>query len=131
MSAEQQPSAWWLGIDLVAVSLFIVGARWTQGDGALGLLLDGLPFFAGVIVGWVVMHAWRHPVTVVWTGIGVWLIAVAMAMAIRLVVGEPVDSRFLFLTVIVLGAFLIGWRGIAWILDALFGAVPEDARPPR
>ena len=113
----------YLLLDLLVVFLFIYAGRETRGSGLGERLVEGLPFFVGVLVGWAAGRVWRAPRTVLWKGIIVWGSTAAVGMLLRLVTGEPTDSRFVFITFIALGVFLIGWRGAAWVLDVLFGRV--------
>ncbi|MBC7725279.1 MAG: DUF3054 domain-containing protein [Burkholderiaceae bacterium] len=108
-------------IDVTVVLLFIYAGRETRGVSLIEDLAQGGPFVAGIIVGWLGGRVWRAPRRVMWQGIAVWVSTVVIGLALRVASGDPTDSRFMFITFISLGAFLLGWRGVAWILDALFG----------
>jgi Protein of unknown function (DUF3054) len=58
------------------------------------------------------MRAWRSPTRVVWTGIGIWIATVAVGMALRAVSGQGTAVSFVVVATLVLGLFLIGWRGL-------------------
>ena len=113
----------YLLLDLLVVFLFIYAGRETRGSGLGERLIEGLPFFAGVLAGWGAGRVWQAPRIVMWKGIIVWGSTAGVGMLLRLVTGEPTDSRFVFITFIALGVFLVGWRGAAWVLDVLFGRV--------
>lgn len=127
-------AAAYFAIDLIVVLLFVVAGRDTRGHDAVGTLLESLPFFAGATLGWLITRAWRNPRSVLPTGIVIWFTTAVVGLAVRSVIGNPTDSRFVFITFVALGMFLIGWRGLAWILDALFGRAiekPVDAKYRR
>ncbi|MCU1638636.1 MAG: rane protein [Microbacteriaceae bacterium] len=114
----------YFAIDLVAVLLFAIAERTTRG------LVEGVdeawPFFVGVLIGWLVARGWRSPRAVIWTGVIVWASTMTVGLVVRLIIGQSTDSRAGFITLLALGVFLLGWRAIAWILDALFGrALPK------
>ena len=115
----------YLALDLVVVFLFIVAGRDTRGAGFAGSVLEALPFFAGTLLGWGVSRAWRHPRSVLPAGIVIWLGTVVVGLPVRAWVGDPTDTRFVSITFVALGVFLLGWRAIAWVLDALFGRALE------
>ena len=123
---QELPALFWLGVDAAVVLLFLVVGRETRGDGVLGLLENSWPFMVGLGVAWLVTRAWRNPRRVLWTGIIIWLVTITVGMLLRLATMQSVQSSFVFASVIGLGAFLLGWRGVVWILDALFGKVPDD-----
>lgn len=123
-------TALWFAIDIIAVSAFAVSGRSTRGVGLDGFLAEAAPFYAGVVVGWLVMRAWRRPIAIMWTGVGLWVSTFVVGVSLRSLTGGSVDSAFVVVTFIALIAFLVGWRGIAWILDALFGKVPDDRPEP-
>lgn len=108
-------------VDVVVVMLFIYAGRETRGIALLDDVLEAVPFLLGILAGWLVGRVWRAPRLVLWPGIIVWVSTVAVGLAVRVLIGAPTDSRFMFITFISLGVFLLGWRGLAWMLDALFG----------
>jgi hypothetical protein len=81
-----------------------------------GLLGTWWPFLAGLVVGWVVMRAWRTPLDILWTGVGVWLVTVLAGMLLRVVSGQGVQTSFVVVTVLVVGVFLLGWRAVALLI---------------
>ena len=111
----------YLLIDVVVVMLFIYAGRETRGIALLDDVLEAVPFILGILTGWLVGRVWRAPRLVLWPGIIVWVSTVVVGLAVRVLIGAPTDSRFMFITFISLGVFLLGWRGLAWMLDALFG----------
>ncbi len=116
-------------LDVAMVMIFIAVGRATHGEGPWGIVITAWPFLAGLVVGWIVARAWRGPRIIRWTSIIIWLSTVGVGMLLRFVSGASVESAFIFVSVIALGAFLLGWRGAAWILSVIFAR--DDRRPPR
>lgn len=104
------------GLDSALVLVFVLIGRASHGEGLLGTLNTWWPFLGGLVVGWLVMRAWRSPSKIVWTGTGIWLYAVGVGMLLRTVSGQGTEFSFVVVTTISLGLFLLGWRGIAVLL---------------
>ncbi|MEC5184552.1 uncharacterized membrane protein YhaH (DUF805 family) [Cryobacterium sp. MP_3.1] len=105
------------GLDAAMLLLFVVIGRASHGEGLWGVLVTWWPFLAGLVVAWLVLTARRTPLRIVWTGVGVWLITVAVAMLLRVVSGQGVQLSFVIVTFLVLGVFLLGWRAIALLVQ--------------
>jgi hypothetical protein len=113
----------WLAavIDVVLIVVFALIGRSSHGeaDTALGLWTTAYPFLAGWAIGYVTSGAWARPLRFWPTGIVVWILTVFIGMAIRVATGQgDVDGNalpisFVIVATIVLGVFLLGWRGIA------------------
>ncbi|MFT2818270.1 DUF3054 domain-containing protein [Leifsonia sp. A12D58] len=101
-------------IDLVLVVVFVVIGRSSHDEASnfVGFVTTAWPFVAGVALGWLIMRAWRAPLGVVWTGIGIWISTVVFGMLLRSFADQGVQLSFVIVTVVVLGVFLLGWRGI-------------------
>ena len=112
-------------VDIVVVLLFVVAGRDTRGSDFSGTFVEALPFLAGTALGWALAKAWRQPRAVRWSGVVIWVCTVAIGLPVRELLGESTDSRFIVITFIALGMFLLGWRGAAWVLDAFFGRATE------
>jgi len=100
-------------IDAAFVVAFALIGRVSHGESVLGVPLTAWPFLAGLVGGWVLLRAWRSPLHIVWTGLGVWAITVGIGFVLRLASGQGVQLPFLIVTTIVLGVFLLGWRAAA------------------
>ncbi|WP_431245278.1 DUF3054 domain-containing protein [Leifsonia xyli] len=102
-------------IDAALVTLFVLIGRRSHGEAnsAAGVLETLWPFLIALVVGWLVTWAWRRPLAIVWPGVPVWLMTVALAMLIRTSAGQGVEPSFIAVAAVVLGAFLVGWRLIA------------------
>ena len=100
-------------LDAALVLAFATIGRLSHDETLAGLGVTYWPFLVALIIGWLLMRAWRHPASIVWTGLGVWIGAVAGGLLLRLASGQGVALSFAIVTTIVLGVFLLGWRAIA------------------
>lgn len=118
MSAERPPATSVIVsgfLDVVLVLAFVLIGRASHSEGLAGVLTTLWPFLAGLMIGWLVLRAWRQPQRLVWTGLGVWLFTVAGGLLIRAAVGQGVQLSFVIVTTVVLAFFLLGWRAV-WLL---------------
>jgi hypothetical protein len=99
-------------IDAVLILVFVLIGRRSHGESATlgGVLTTYWPFFVGLVAGWLVTWAWRRPLAIVWPGVPVWLMTVALGMLIRTSAGQGVEPAFIAVAFVVLGVFLVGWR---------------------
>lgn len=104
-----------LVIDVLLVVLFAVVGRASHGEtlSAGGVAVTSWPFLAGLVVGWLVVLAWRAPLAPVRTGLGVWALTVVGGMLLRAASGQGVVVAFVIVASTVLLVFLVGWRLIA------------------
>lgn len=104
--------------DVILVLVFVVIGRASHKEdlSILGILVTLWPFLVGLVVGHIVMRAWRAPLRIVWTGIGIWIATVVVGMLLRLLSGQGVELSFVVVATIVLGIFLLGWRAIALLV---------------
>ncbi|TFD71802.1 DUF3054 domain-containing protein [Cryobacterium sp. Hb1] len=102
--------------DAALVLAFAAIGRLSHGESLAGLGVTYWPFLGGLIIGWLLLRAWRHPRRIVWTGVGIWIATVAGGLLLRLASGQGVQLSFAIVTTIVLGLFLLGWRAIAALL---------------
>jgi peptidoglycan/LPS O-acetylase OafA/YrhL len=111
-------------LDVLLVLVFVLTGRGSHAEGVTvaGTAGTAWPFLAGLVVGWLVMQAWRSPRGVVWTGIGVWIATVVVGMLLRMASGQGTALSFVIVATLVLAALLLGWRGIA-------AAVTRRGRP--
>lgn len=115
------------GLDAAALLLFVVIGRASHGEGLWGVLGTWWPFLGGLLVGWLVMRAWRTPLQLIWTGLGVWLVTVLVALLLRQITGQGVQTSFVIVTVLVVGTLLLGWRMIALLVRRLRRRTTSDA----
>ncbi|HEX3005058.1 MAG TPA: DUF3054 domain-containing protein [Angustibacter sp.] len=102
----------WLVVDLVALVVFATIGRRSHAEGitVAGVLSTAWPFAVGVVVGWLVVRAWRRPVAVWPSGVGAWLGALGVGMLLRRVAGEGTPLDFVAVAAVFLAVFLLGWR---------------------
>lgn len=107
-----------VGIDLLAVVVFVLIGRASHGEGVLGLLVTLWPFAVGLLVGHVLalVLGQRETRSVRWAGVVVWVSTVVVGMMLRAVSGQGVQLSFVIVTVLVLAALLLGWRFVAWLI---------------
>src|SRR5690606_24697944 len=72
-------------LDLLSVGAFVAIGRASPAEAAslAGFLGTAWPFAVGLVAGWAAMRAWRHPMQVAWTGVGIWLCTVVLGLALR------------------------------------------------
>ena len=116
-------------LDIAATLVFTAVGRATHGEDALGLLDTAWPFLVGLAGGWLAARAWRQPRIIRFTSIIVWLSTVAIGMVIRALIGQSVESSFVFVSIVALGAFMLGWRGFVWIITVLLAKDPNEVPP--
>ena len=100
--------------DLLLVLVFVLIGRDSHREGfsLVGTAVTLWPFVMGLALGWLITRAWRAPLAIVGTGLGVWLVTVIVGMLLRLASSQGVQLSFVIVTAIVLGVFLLGWRGV-------------------
>lgn len=107
--------------DAALVILFTALGRGSHAREAslLGLLDTAWPFLVALLVSWLVARVWQRPAALVRTGIPVWLGTVALGLALRWLSGGSMAPAFMVVTLLTLGLFLLGWRGIAVLVARL------------
>ncbi|WP_104136487.1 DUF3054 domain-containing protein [Cryobacterium sp. Y62] len=103
-------------LDAILVLAFAAIGRLSHGESLAGLGVTYWPFLGGLIIGWLLLRAWRHPRRIIWTGVGIWIATAAGGLLLRLASGQGVQLSFAIVTTIVLGLFLLGWRALAALL---------------
>ena len=83
-----------------------------------GISLSGMastawPFLLGLAAGWAAARAWRRPLECAPTAVTVWLVCVAVGMALRVVAGQGTAVAFVGVALAFLGLELLGWRVLA------------------
>lgn len=110
-----------LAIDAVLVVVFAaIGMREHHGGFTVAALLAvAWPFLAGLAVGWLVGRVWQDPAAPLRTGVPIWILAAGGGMIIRVASGGGFAVSFLIVTLLVLAAFLVGWRAIARLITRI------------
>jgi len=105
-----------LAADAVAVLVFAAVGRASHAETrpVLGVLVTAWPFLVGLLAGWALTLLRGRAVPVaVRRGIPLWASTVAVGMLLRVATGRGVAASFVVVAAVVLGAFLLGWRGVA------------------
>jgi Protein of unknown function (DUF3054) len=107
--------------DACCVVAFVAIGRHTHhdGDSAAGLWYTAWPFLAGLAIGLVAARYWRRPTAIRPAGVGAWLGAAVVGMAIRVAAGQGTEVAFVAVTLAFLGLFLLGWRVAALVFSHL------------
>ncbi|HEY3670347.1 MAG TPA: DUF3054 domain-containing protein [Acidimicrobiia bacterium] len=102
-----------LGDVAVLVVFVLVGRRSHHEDAGLtGFLRVWWPFAVALGVAWIVTGLWRAPLT--WSrAVIAWLVTVALGMALRIVVEDrEFKVAFAIVTLVFVGAGMLGWRAV-------------------
>ena len=98
--------------DVCCVLAFVVIGRANHhaGETLAGVTSTAWPFLAGLAAGELATRAWRRPLALVPTGVGVWAGTVAGGQALRVISGQGTSVAFVVVSLLFLGLFLLGWR---------------------
>jgi peptidoglycan/LPS O-acetylase OafA/YrhL len=102
-------------LDLCCVMAFVLIGRagHSEGETIGGIATTAWPFLSGLLIGWVATRGWRRPAALVGTGVGVWLVTVAVGMVLRVVSGQGIAVTFILVALAFLGLVMLGWRAVA------------------
>jgi hypothetical protein len=112
--------------DLLAVIVFAFIGRMNHDEGlsVQGIFSTAWPFALGAAIGWSLAYLYAHmrsdhghtydfrPERLIPDGVLVWVGAVAIGMLLRQQFHQGVALSFIIVATIVLGVFLLGWRGV-------------------
>ena len=98
--------------DVCCVLVFVVIGRANHhaGESLAGVASTAWPFLAGLAAGELATRAWRRPLALVPTGVGVWAGTVAGGQVLRVISGQGTAAAFVVVSLLFLGLFLLGWR---------------------
>lgn len=101
-----------LAADAICILVFAIVGRVShaEGVGLAGVLQTAWPFLTGYLLG-LVAAGGRSPLSRRFA-VRVWVATVAVGMLLRLLTGAGVPLSFVVVTTLVLGALLLGWRGV-------------------
>lgn len=118
-------------LDVALVVAFAAIGRASHDSDVLGgLWMTAWPFLVGLVGGWLITRAWRRPLTVIRTGIPVWLSTVVIGMLLRAVTGQGTAVAFIVVATLTLGLLLIGWRSVvALVVRARTRRTAGSSRP--
>ena len=82
--------------DIVCVIVFCTIGRRSHAEGltVAGIAQTAWPFLAGTGVGWLLIRGWRQPITVIPTGVVVWVCTVVVGMLLRKATSAGVAGEF-------------------------------------
>ena len=113
-TAYPEPMRAALGVlaDVCCVLVFVVIGRANHhaGESLAGVASTAWPFLAGLAAGELATRAWRRPLALVPTGVGVWAGTVAGGQVLRVISGQGTEAAFVVVSLLFLGLFLLGWR---------------------
>ncbi len=100
--------------DVAVLVLFVVVGRRSHHEdaGLAGFVRVWWPFAAALLVAWLAMGVWRAPLA--WgRAVAAWLVTVGLGMTIRVVVeGRDFKVAFTIVTLVFVGAGMLGWRAV-------------------
>jgi hypothetical protein len=99
-------------VDLVCVIVFCTIGRRSHAEGltVAGIAETAWPFLSGAAVGWLLSRGWRRPMTLVPTGVTVWVCTVAVGMLIRALISAGIATSFIVVASLSTAVLLLGWR---------------------
>ncbi|RXZ71001.1 DUF3054 domain-containing protein [Agromyces albus] len=102
-------------LDLVLVHVFVTIGRTSHHESLdmAGIGSTAWPFMVGLVAGWLVSLAWRHPLAVWPTGAVIWAVTLGAGLLLRVASGQGVQFAFVLVAAITLAVFLLGWRLVA------------------
>ena len=106
--------------DAVLILIFAAIGRdaHQRGDIVTGVFLTAWPFLVGAAAAWLVVRAWRHPLSIA-SGGAICLGAVAGGMVLRAVTGQTVVVAFVVVALLSLALFLVGDRALLALMRRL------------
>ncbi|MGH3983410.1 MAG: DUF3054 domain-containing protein [Pseudonocardiaceae bacterium] len=104
------------GVDVLAVLVFAAVGRSSHAEvDALGTVTTAVPFLLGLLVGWLVVRAWRAPLRLP-VGVAVWVCAVVVGLGVRAAFTHRLPPTFALIAATSLGLLLLGWRAMAHLV---------------
>ena len=118
-------------LDLCCVLAFVILGRASHahGESLGGIASTAWPFLAGLALGWLAARAWRRPLALAPSGVGAWLGAAGLGMALRVAAGQGTAVAFVLVALAFLGVFLLGWRAVGRLTRLTRRAGPRRRLP--
>jgi hypothetical protein len=109
---QARPAAAAFAADVVCVVLFATIGRRSHAEGLTitGIAETAWPFVSGAVVGWLLSTGWRRPLTLLPTGVVVWVCTVALGMLLRRLTSAGTASSFIVVASLSTAVLLLGWR---------------------
>jgi hypothetical protein len=105
------------GADVLAVLMFPAVGRSSHGEvvDAFGVLTTAAPFLLGLLLGWMVVRAWRAPLRLP-VGVAVWAGVVIVGLGVRAAFTHRLPLTFVLIASASLALFLLGWRAVVRLI---------------
>ena len=104
------------GADVLAVLVFAAVGRSSHAEAdALGTLTTAVPFLLGLLVGWLIVRAWRAPLRLP-VGVAVWVGVVVIGLGVRAAFTHRLPLTFALVTAASMALLLLGWRAMAQLI---------------
>lgn len=105
------------GADALAVLVFAAVGRSSHTElvDAVGVLTTAAPFLLGLLLGWLVIRAWRAPLGLP-VGVAVWAGAVIIGLGVRAAFTHRLPLTFVLIAAASLALLLLGWRAAARLI---------------
>ncbi len=104
------------GADVLAVLVFAAVGRSSHAEAdALGTLTTAVPFLLGLVVGWLIVRAWRAPLRLP-VGVAVWVGVVVIGLGVRAAFTHRLPLTFALVTAASMALLLLGWRAMAHLI---------------
>ncbi len=101
---------------MLAVLVFAAVGRSSHAEvDALGVLTTAVPFLLGLLVGWLVVRAWRAPFRLP-VGVAVWVGVVVVGLGVRAASTHRLPLTFALVATTSLALLLLSWRAIAHLI---------------
>lgn len=105
------------GADVLAVLVFAAVGRSSHAElaDAVGVLATAAPFLLGLLLGWLVIRAWRAPLRLP-VAVAVWAGAVIVGLGVRAAFTHRLPLTFVLVAAVSLALLLLGWRAVALLI---------------
>lgn len=105
------------GADILAVLIFAAVGHSSHAEAvdAFGVLTTAAPFLLGLLIGWLVIRAWRAPLRLP-VGLAVWASTVIVGLGVRAAFTHRLPPTFALITATSLALLLLGWRAVAHLI---------------
>lgn len=105
---------------MLAVLVFAAVGRSSHAEvvDPFGMLSTAAPFLLGLLVGWLVVRAWRAPLRLP-VGVAVWAGAVVVGLGVRAAFTHRLPLTFALIAAASLALLVLGWRVVAGLIARL------------
>ncbi|MHB8190682.1 MAG: DUF3054 domain-containing protein [Ferrimicrobium sp.] len=108
-------------LDIAGVIIFVLIGRSVHGhvDSLRGMAKTSWPFLVGLLFGWIIARGWRSPLSILPTGVSLWLATVAIGMMLRAFFNQGIAVPFVLVSLGFFALTLLGWRTVALLINRL------------